>query len=57
MSDDITTKPDISDVDWEAQLPKPVGYRLLVALPEIDDHFKGSSVLKTETEKHREYIM
>ncbi len=48
---------DISEEDWEAQLPKPVGYRLLVALPDIEDYYKGSSLLKTDTEKHREYIM
>ncbi len=45
---------DVSDEDWEAQLPKPVGYRVLVALPEIDDHHQGSSLLKTDAEKHRE---
>lgn len=48
---------DVSEEDWEAQLPKPVGYRLLVALPDIEDYYKGSSLLKTDTEKHREYIM
>jgi len=48
---------DVSEEDWEAQLPKPVGYRLLVALPEVEDYYKGSSLLKTDTEKHREYIM
>jgi co-chaperonin GroES (HSP10) len=41
----------------DAQLPKPVGYRLLVALPDVDDYYKNSSLLKTDTAKHREYIM
>lgn len=50
-------QPTITDEQWEAQLPKPVGYRLLVALPEVEDYFKGSSLLKTDSEKHREYIM
>jgi len=48
---------DVSEEDWEAQLPKPVGYRVLVALPDIENYYKGSSLLKTDTEKHREYIM
>ena len=48
---------DVSEEDWEAQLPKPVGYRVLVALPDIEDYYKGSSLLKTDTEKHREYIL
>ena len=45
------------EAELEAQLPIPVGYRLLVALPDIEDHYQGSSLLKTETEKHREYIL
>ena len=51
------TVTKIADEQWEAQLPVPVGYRLLVALPDIDDHYEGTSLLKTDTEKHREYIM
>ena len=57
MMSEVVTINDVSEEDWEAQLPKPVGYRVLVALPEIEDHYKGSSLLKTDTEKHREYIM
>ena len=45
------------DEDWDAQLPKPCGYRLLVALPDISDTYEGSSLLKTDGEKHKEYIM
>ena len=44
------------DEDWEAQLPLPRGYRILVALPDINDYYEGSSLLKTDNEKHREYI-
>tara|TARA_R100000656_G_scaffold109678_1_gene81692 strand:+ start:229 stop:612 length:384 start_codon:yes stop_codon:yes gene_type:complete len=44
------------DEDWEAQLPLPCGYRILVALPDISDYYEGSSLLKTDNEKHREYI-
>ena len=46
-----------SEEDFENQLPVPVGYRVLVALPDIEDHYQGSSLLKTNTEKHREYIL
>jgi co-chaperonin GroES (HSP10) len=53
----MTEQTQPTDADWEAQLPKPVGYRLLVALPEISDTFDGSLLLKTESVKHREYIM
>jgi co-chaperonin GroES (HSP10) len=46
-----------SDDELEAQLPIPAGYRLLVALPDIDDHYQGSSLIKTDSEKHKEYIL
>ena len=46
----------ITDADWEAQLPKPAGYRILVALPDESDYYEGSTLLKTDSEKHREYI-
>ena len=57
MMSEVVNINDVFEEDWEAQLPKPVGYRLLVALPDIEDYYKGSSLLKTDTEKHREYIM
>ena len=47
----------ITEEAWEAQLPKPVGYRILVALPDVEEHFKDTGILKTDTQKHREYIM
>ena len=57
MMSEVVNINDVSEEDWEAQLPKPVGYRVLVALPDIEDYYKGSSLLKTDTEKHREYIL
>ena len=50
-------KNDVSDEQREEQLPKPVGYRVLIALPDIDDYYQNTSLLKTDNEKHREYIM
>jgi co-chaperonin GroES (HSP10) len=43
--------------ELEAQLPKPTGYRILIALPEIEDTYSGSSILRTDAEAKREYIM
>jgi len=58
MNNTVTPiKNDVSDEQWEEQLPKPVGYRVLVALPDIDDYYQNTSLLKTDNEKHREYIM
>jgi len=47
----------ISDAELELQLPKPVGYRILVALPQQKDTFDGTSVLKTETAKNHDHVM
>ena len=38
-------------------IPKPVGYKILVALPDIEDTYAGTNILKTDREKHHEYIM
>ena len=42
---------------FEAQLPKPVGYRLLVALPQVEETFDGSELVKAEKTKRDEYIL
>tara|TARA_R110002153_G_scaffold106235_1_gene245388 strand:+ start:2417 stop:2797 length:381 start_codon:yes stop_codon:yes gene_type:complete len=43
--------------EFEAQLPKPVGYRVLVALPNVEETFDGSDLIKANATKHHEYIM
>ena len=47
----------ITDEEWEAQLPKPTGYRILIALPDVEEYYKGSTLLKTSDVMHKEYIM
>ena len=47
----------ISDAELELQLPKPAGYRVLVALPQPEETVAGTSVLKTETAKTNDHIM
>ena len=47
----------ISDAELELQLPKPVGYRVLVALPQPEETVAGTSILKTETAKTQDHIM
>tara|TARA_A200000159_G_scaffold164330_1_gene193525 strand:- start:2605 stop:3009 length:405 start_codon:yes stop_codon:yes gene_type:complete len=48
-------KKEISDADWEQQLPKPAGYRILIALPDVEEFYDGG-LLKTTSVMHREYI-
>tara|TARA_R110000822_G_scaffold1539_3_gene7101 strand:+ start:3473 stop:3850 length:378 start_codon:yes stop_codon:yes gene_type:complete len=55
MTDEQTV--EISDADLELQLPTPVGYRILVALPQPEDTVAGTSILKTETAKTQDHIM
>jgi co-chaperonin GroES (HSP10) len=45
-----------TDAEMEAQLPIPKGYRILVALPSMEETFAGSSLIKTDSQKHRDYI-
>ena len=39
----------ISEQEFEAQLPKPVGYRVLIALPQAPETYEGTQILKTDT--------
>jgi co-chaperonin GroES (HSP10) len=50
-------KREVTDAEWEAQMPKPSGYRILIALPDIEEHYQGSKLLKTTDQMHKEYIM
>ena len=46
----------VSDEELEAQLPKPVGYRLLIALPQIEETF-DSGILKADRTLYEEKIL
>ena len=48
---------ELTEEEFDAQLPKPVGYRVLVALPSVEETFDGSDLIKATTTKHHEYIM
>ena len=52
-----TYDPKMADDELDMQLPKPVGYRLLIAMPEVGETFDGTNVLKTDSLKHNEHIM
>jgi len=41
----------------EAQLPKPVGYRVLVALPQVEETSGETGLLKSTTTMNQEHIM
>ena len=48
---------EMTEQELEVQLPIPVGYRLLVAMPEIEETYENTKILKTSTTMHQEHVM
>jgi co-chaperonin GroES (HSP10) len=42
--------------ELEAQIPQPVGYRVLIALPNVEETFE-SGIAKANSTKHEEYVL
>jgi co-chaperonin GroES (HSP10) len=60
MMTDLTAVPkqeEITDEEIEAQLPTPVGYRILVAMPQVEDTYGDSGILKSSREVHLDTVM
>jgi co-chaperonin GroES (HSP10) len=47
---------ELTDEEFEAQLPRPVGYHLLVALPKVEEAY-DSGIVKSDQTKHAEQVM
>jgi co-chaperonin GroES (HSP10) len=47
---------EITELEVEQQLPKPVGYRLLIALPRVEEQYE-SGLLKADSTKHAERVL
>jgi co-chaperonin GroES (HSP10) len=47
---------DITQAELEAQLPVPVGYKLLIALPKVEETFE-SGLIKAERTLQQEQIL
>jgi len=55
----MTDTAEITDIDEKkaTQLPKPQGYHILCAVPDIEDKFEGSGLIKAnETQKNEEIL-
>jgi len=50
------TQPVVTEEELEAQLPKPVGYRLLIALPTVEKTYE-SGILKADSTIHAEHVL
>ena len=52
MTDEVV----VTEEEMEAQLPKPVGYMILVALPKVEEAYE-SGIIKADRTRHEEYIL
>lgn len=50
------TEVQLTEEEVEAQLPKPVGYMVMVALPKVDEAYE-SGIIKSDQSRREEYIM
>ena len=58
MSEAMAAVPiPVDEAQLEAQIPKPVGYHILVAMPEVVDTFGESGLIKTTQTMHHESIL
>lgn len=48
---------ELTEEEVEAQLPTPVGYRVLVALPQVEETYGDTGLVKSTTTKNQEHIM
>jgi len=51
------TQTAVTDEELELQLPKPAGYRLLIALPKIGDTFGETGIVKAEKTVYEEKLL
>ena len=52
----MTEEIQVTAEEMEAQLPKPVGYMILVALPKVEEAYE-SGIIKADRTRHEEYIL
>ena len=55
MSD--VAQATVTEEEFEAQIPVPVGYRVLIAMPHVEETFGGTDLLKSVTTKNHEQVM
>ena len=52
----MTEEVVVTEQEMEEQLPRPVGYHILVALPKVEDKYE-SGIIKAERTQTEEYIL
>jgi co-chaperonin GroES (HSP10) len=56
MTEQVAVNEVVTDEEMEQQIPKPVGYRVLIALPTIEDKY-DSGLIKSDRTLHEEKIL
>ena len=51
---DAAIELEEGDKEKAAQLPRPTGYHILCAIPEMEKEFEGTSLIKADVTLHRE---
>lgn len=51
------TQTALTDAELEQQLPKPAGYRLLIALPKLEQTFGDSGIIKADRTLYEESLL
>lgn len=54
MSTDGTTAMEVTDEQIDAGLPRPCGYKLLIALPKVEETYAGGIIKSDATRKLEE---
>jgi co-chaperonin GroES (HSP10) len=47
----------VTDDEIEVQMPRPVGYKLLIALPQVEETLGNTGIVKTNKMVHEEMLM
>ena len=53
----IVQKDPENEEELEESLPKPAGYRILVALPKVEETFGDSRIIKSAKEQHLDHVL
>ena len=53
----IENQTAVTDDEIEVQMPRPVGYKLLIALPQVEETLGDVGILKTNKMVHEEMLM
>lgn len=56
-TDPVPLKPFKTEAELEAAIPKPVGYHVLVAMPQVSDTFGESGLIKSAKTVQHESIL